>query len=153
MKNNFKELYDGLHATSDLKHKWFKQFIDIVRAEINYTLADSSCVRVVQNSTSDTFGKGGDSDSSLLQNERCVVLKDSEPDNTTSDFVQHITDDSNSDSSSLDRKRRKISNDSDSDSSSLHQKRRIISSVEVDRDSDFYSSWDFKRRSTTVSFP
>jgi hypothetical protein len=40
VKNDFRQLYDDLHATSDLKHKWFNQFIEIVHAEIKLIMAD-----------------------------------------------------------------------------------------------------------------
>ena len=53
-KNNFKELYDGLHANSDLKHKWFNQIIDEIRAEIRYTVSDREEVTVDEHHTTDS---------------------------------------------------------------------------------------------------
>lgn len=39
VKNDFRPFNDGLHATSDLKHLWLNQFIEIVRANIKFTIA------------------------------------------------------------------------------------------------------------------
>ncbi|CAG2228923.1 unnamed protein product [Mytilus edulis] len=38
-KNDFRELYDGIHGTSAIKQKWFSQLIIAIRAEIGYTKA------------------------------------------------------------------------------------------------------------------
>ena len=35
--NNFKRLYDGVHAVSELKRKWYKELCKAVLAEIRYT--------------------------------------------------------------------------------------------------------------------
>lgn len=40
-KNDFRELYDGIHGTSNVKQKWFTQLIIAIRAEINYTKAEA----------------------------------------------------------------------------------------------------------------
>ena len=40
-KTDFRELYDGIHGTSDVKQKWFKQLILAIRAEISYTKAET----------------------------------------------------------------------------------------------------------------
>ena len=40
-KNDFRELYDGIHGTSDIKQKWFKQLIIAIRAEISYTKTET----------------------------------------------------------------------------------------------------------------
>ncbi|CAC5380191.1 unnamed protein product [Mytilus coruscus] len=41
-KNDFRELYDGIHGTSDIKQKWFSQLIIAIRAEISYTKAEAA---------------------------------------------------------------------------------------------------------------
>lgn len=46
-KNSFKQLYDGLHAESSLKHKWFDKLCQAVKTEIGFTLKDKAAsVRV-----------------------------------------------------------------------------------------------------------
>ncbi|CAG2240788.1 unnamed protein product [Mytilus edulis] len=41
-KNDFRELYDGIHGTSAIKQKWFSQLIIAIRAEIGYTKAEAA---------------------------------------------------------------------------------------------------------------
>ncbi|CAC5368330.1 unnamed protein product [Mytilus coruscus] len=41
-KNDFRELYYGIHRTSDIKQKWFSQLIIAIRAEIGCTKAKAA---------------------------------------------------------------------------------------------------------------
>ncbi|MES9880791.1 MAG: hypothetical protein ABW185_07915 [Sedimenticola sp.] len=37
LKNNFKDLYDGIHAVSELKHRWHTRVINTCEQELTYT--------------------------------------------------------------------------------------------------------------------
>ena len=39
-KADFRELYDGLHGTSTIKHKWFEKLVTTIKAEISYTKSE-----------------------------------------------------------------------------------------------------------------
>lgn len=42
IRNNFSKLYDGLHAVSDLKRRWFQDLVACITAERKYTIYDKS---------------------------------------------------------------------------------------------------------------
>lgn len=42
IRNDFSKLYDGIHATSYLKQKWFKELCKCVEAELKYTISETA---------------------------------------------------------------------------------------------------------------
>ena len=75
-KNDFRGLYDGLHAKSDLKQKWFKQLLIAIRAEIGYTqaeIASCTCENISGSSPSQSEGSDTEQDESW-DFKRTVVL-------------------------------------------------------------------------------
>ena len=61
VRNNFDDLYDGLHAVSHLKQKWFYSICCCVQKEIKYTVNDRASlvkVRVIPE------GSGGEQENS-----------------------------------------------------------------------------------------
>ena len=61
-RNKFDALYDGVHAISSVKHKWFAEVVKAIKAELDYTEREQ--VQLVDSDSKENTGNGGERETS-----------------------------------------------------------------------------------------